>query len=139
MEEGEKAVRRLCVTPDFDQWLTAVLPNLPKDRGRNLTPLGQVDALFHDYVIGRPMVYDHARRRLDPQNNNIWELKTEDVRVFGWFARRSHFIAVTAAMRKDLVPASRYTPFITDVAAFRQNLPLDPPKTTTGVSHNDVL
>jgi hypothetical protein len=127
------------VTPDFDQWLTTTLPALPKDRGRNLTPWEQVDALFYDFVIGRPMAYDVERKRLEPQADNVWELKSEDMRIMGWFPLKGVFVAVLGEMRKNLKPFSAYAPFIAQVVAFRNGLALDEPKTTSGVSAHDVL
>lgn len=139
LDVGEEARRWLYVTPEFDRWLATELPTLPRDRGRNLAPLGQLDVLFHDFIVGFPMVYDVDRRRLEPQISNVWELKSEDIRVFGWFVTRGHFVAVAAAMRKDLKPAARYRPFIDRVCAVRAALPLDEPRSTTGVSADAVL
>ena len=139
LEADEQPRRLIYVTPDFDQWLNAVAPTLPKDRGRALTPLAQVDALFHDFVIGRPMVYDVDRKRLDPQRDNVWELKSEDLRIMGWFPSKGVFIAVTAAMRKRLKPFAAYAPFIAQVVAYRDALDLDEPKTTLGVRADEVL
>lgn len=139
LDEGEEARRWLYVTPEFDRWLTADLPTLPRDRGRNLAPVGQLDVLFHDFVVGHPMAYAPDRTSVKPLTSNVWELKSEDVRVFGWFAKRRHFVAVAAAMRKDLKPATRYRLFIDRVCAVRAALPLDEPKSTTGVAADAVL
>lgn len=70
---------------------------------------------------------------------NVWELKTEDVRLFGWFPQRAHFIAVCGSLKNAIRKARDYAPFIQKVIDFRTALELDEPKAITGVGHDDVL
>ena len=82
------------------------------------------------------MEYGQDCKKLHPLMNSVWELRTSDVRIFGWFPRRSTFVAVGGAMKRDLKgDAERkdpYQPFINEVVTFRAKLMLDNPKSLTG-------
>ncbi|AUN33298.1 hypothetical protein [Niveispirillum cyanobacteriorum] len=108
------------------------------DRGA-LPPIEQVTQRFHDFVTGRPLVYNQGAKNLDPMVDGVWELKTHDVRIFGWFAAPSCFVAVNGALRSALVSHARFTPFIEEVTQLRNNLPLDEPKFIPGGVLRNVL
>ena len=78
--------RCLYGTPDFVRWLDEDLSNYDFDPlYANLSPLEQVGALFAEYVLGEPFASDRRFKKLKSTPDHfIWELKTEDVRIFGW-------------------------------------------------------
>ena len=92
LEDWELPSRMVTLAPTFEIWLAA-LRGAPFRRGRNLSPFEQVNQIFYDFVMGRPMAFGVDYRKLDPLGNHVWEFKTADMRIFGWFARRAHFIA----------------------------------------------
>jgi hypothetical protein len=139
LEPQELPERFIYFAPAFERWLCDILPTLPRDRGRDLSPLEQVEALFYDFVVKRPMVYGQTYRKLEPLTAHVWELKSEDIRVFGWFARRATFVAVVGQMKKHIKPRKLYDPFIDATRVFREALDLDPPKELTGVIYHDIL
>ncbi len=53
----------------------------------------QVDDFLHDFISGADFSYYKRAHFMDPKENGIWELKTTDVRFFGWFYKRYVFIA----------------------------------------------
>lgn len=138
LERDELPERLLYCTDGFRDWFGRVLPTLKRDRG-TLTPQEQVERQFHDFVLGRPQVYNQGVKSLDPMIDGVWEMKTSDVRIFGWFAARNCFIAVNGALRSDLVPRSRFAPFVAEVKQMRDSLDLDEPKFLTGGAPRDVL
>lgn len=138
LERDEQPERLLYCTQGFLGWYEDVLPSFKKDRG-TLTPYEQVDRALREFVTGRPLAYDQGLKILNPVNHGVWELKTIDVRIFGWFAAPSTFVAVNGAMRSTLVPASRYTPFIDEARHVRDSLDLDEPKFLSGGALRNVL
>lgn len=138
LEVGEFPERRVYVSEDFEDWVCDVLPNVSRDRG-GLAPHEQVDELLNEFVLGRPLAYEVGRKVLDPVTNYVWELKTADVRVFGWFPKKGTFVAVCGELKKHLTKRIDYDPHIKSVVGFRDNLDLDPPKYITGVRANEVL
>jgi hypothetical protein len=139
LERLELPERVVYFSPEFETWIAGTLPTLPRDRGRDLLPFEQVEQLLYDFVIGRPMVYSVDYRKLDPHPQHVWELKTEDIRLFGWFPRKCHFVIVAGIQKKSIPKAKDYAPLIQSVVQFRDALDLDAPKALAGVTHNDIF
>jgi hypothetical protein len=139
LEHDEFPERHVYMAPEADTWVDGTLRLAPHGRSLRLSPYGQVEQLLFDFVIGRPLVYDAQRKKLNPVGLHVWELKTLDVRLIGWFPRKRHFIVVCGRLKTELLKASLYAPCINLVTLFRNTLDLDPPKTITGVRHDDVL
>jgi hypothetical protein len=125
--------------PEFDGWLETVLRPLDPLRGRQLSPFEQAEQIMYEFVIGRPMAYSVDYRKLDPLPAHVWELKTTDVRLFGWFAKKAIFVLVCGELKAHLKKRREYTPFVERVVVFRRRLDLDEPKAITGVRHHEVL
>lgn len=138
LEPGQMAQRVLYATSGFLNWFTNVLPTLKKDWG-SLSPEEQVTRVLWEFVAGAPLVYSQGFKNLDPMIDGVWELKTLDVRIFGWFAAKSTFVAVTGELRAALVPWSAYAPYIAAVKQVRSALDLDEPKFLAGGAPKDVL
>jgi len=139
LEDAELPERVVCFTPELDTWLYDVLRIASRDRGRDLTPFEQTEQIFYDFVIGRPMAYSIHIRQLDPLRQHVWELKTTDVRILGWFPKKAHFVAVCGALKKVIPRAKHYAPLINSVVDFRATLDLDEPKSIEGATLNVVL
>ncbi len=89
--------------------------------------------------MGRPLAYGQDCRKLEPPPADIWELKTEDVRLVGWAPRRTCLIVVRGCMKKNLQKFKDYGPLVQAARDFRDGLDLDPPKAIRGVALNDVF
>lgn len=139
LEADEQPERFIYCSPKFEDWVLNVLGGLERDRGRDLTPLDQVELAFFEFIVGRPMVYGRTHRKLEPFPSHIWELKTDDVRLIGWFVARATYIVVAGTMRKSLPRFKDYRPFLDSAEVFRSGLDLDAPKMITGVTLNDIL
>jgi hypothetical protein len=139
LEPNEIPVRFTYFAPEAWAWCMKTLAAAKRDRGRDLTPIEDVESLLIDFALGRPMAYSVDYRKLDPLSHHIWELKTVDVRLIGWFPRKATFVAVCGRLKKELRAFKYYSPCITHAAWFRTNLDLDEPKAIVGVKHNDVL
>jgi hypothetical protein len=145
LESWEMPERHVYVTETFD-FAASFVAVAPKVRGRNLSAGEQVEQLLYEYVLGRPMTYSVHYRKLDPLSQHVWEFKTPDIRVFGWFARRRHFIATFAEFKDNLSKEKQkkstntlYRPYIDHAITTRGQIPLDEPKLITGLSYADVL
>jgi len=139
LEADEQPSRFVYFAPVAQAWCSSDLRSMARDRGRNETPYEQVEQLLYEFAIGRPMAYDVHYKKLDPLGQHVWELKTADVRLVGWFARKACIVIVQAQMKRMLQSAKLYRPLIDATVAFRASLDLDPPKEVTGVRHHDVL
>jgi hypothetical protein len=129
----EEPLRLLYALPHVAAWLEKILPTIDPDLhpGR-LTPLDQLDDLIHDYVVGADMAYYARSHSMEPHEHGVWEFKSEDIRLFGWFIKRDIFVIadVDTAYRckmHDLYPGYR-----DQVRKRRDDLDLDEPKHIVG-------
>lgn len=128
LRAGEQKERALYFSPDLPYWIENHLDMQPKDRHKHLLPSEQVEEIFDQFVRGHHMGRNDMKK-LEPVGQHVWEFKTEDVRVFGYFYRKQIFIAVCGEMRKKLKPANqKYKHFINQVLKFRNSIDLDEPK-----------
>lgn len=138
MEPGEFPMRRVYVTTSFCHWMEKVLPSETVSSQSPLSPFEQIEQRLYDFCLGRPLFYDRDRKVLTPSGHHVWEIKTPDVRLFGWVPARRRFVVVAGAMKRDLIPNSKYKPYVDGVVAFRNALDLDTPKFLTGVLPSDI-
>jgi hypothetical protein len=139
LETWEMPERVILMTSDFDFWAQGTLQLAPKDRAKVLTPFEQLEEHFYKFIVGRTLVYPEDYRLLEEHRDGVYELKTHDVRIFGWFPRRRHFVAVKGALKSQLPNKGSYQPFIDIVLAVRASMDLDDPKTFKGKSIHDVI
>lgn len=139
LEADELPVRFVYLAPEVAVWIATALRIATRDRSRNLTPYEQVEQLLYEFAVGRPMTYHYHFHTLDPIGYFVWELRTTDVRLIGWFPRKATFVVTSGCLKSELQQRRSYTPHVQKAVAFRNALDLDPPKAITGVSHHDVL
>ena len=132
-------VRVLFGTPDFAGWVRNVLPDLKSTRKLDITPLDQFDDLMISYCLGEELLIDAQFHALRPIAKGVWELKTPDLRIFGWFPCKDHFIAVAGHFADGVKKKRLYGAYVDQVVAFRDGLDLDPPKFLPGDDHNVVV
>ena len=131
--------RHVYIASEAKIWMAVTSGLLIRERGRTLFHHEQVEQIPHEFIIGRPLAYDLQRKKLDPVIQHVRELKTPDVRLFGWFARKKHFVLVCGEMKRNLRQKRLYDPYINKVVVFRQNLDLDEPRAVMGVTAESVL
>jgi hypothetical protein len=71
------------------------------------TPAAQMDTLLRKWNSGKPMAISRAFSNLKPTARGVWEMKTADLRVFGWLWRPKVFIAAFAGLAGRLQIARR--------------------------------
>ncbi len=138
LEDDEFPDRYAYFAPDFDASLTA-LAAIGRLHGRNRTPYEQADQILYEFVIGKSLAYGSEYHPLDPLASHVWELKTPDIRLFGWFPKRRHFVIVRWQLKDCLKKHSDYAPYVREVVEFRNALDLDEPKAVVGVTRNEVI
>ena len=132
--------RRLYAGARLVKWFADVLPHLGSSWKREETPEFQVAYLLKKYVTGAVLTYDWQFHTLRPFENSVWELKTADVRIFGWFFRKDHFIGVVADLKQNILDHSGIASgYVGDVVRFRDRLDLNEPKLIEGKDPNNVV
>lgn len=128
----EQEHRSIYATEEFDEWVEDHLPYHEQDWHQTLTPLDQVDQMFADFVRGRRMSIGSDIKKLEPLGHHVWEMKPQDIRIFGYFYRKGVFIAACGEYKRNLKPARKYGPLIRTARDVMSGIPLDPPACETG-------
>lgn len=136
LDYGEFDERSFFVTPDVKAWLENDLPGLETTiaEGR-LTPLEQVYARLHEFITGEKFICENGRdlHEMWPHHHDVWELKTVDVRLIGWFYAPKKFVCVyiDSKGRMEELKAQGtdlYEIYRNSTKRFRDELDIDPPK-----------
>jgi hypothetical protein len=139
LDPGELELRLLYGFPAFIEWLWQELPNLHPGRLRAAqSPKQQIDYRFYQWVSGQEISYNRMFKDLSPASAEVWEMKTVDVRVFGWMYKPGVFIAVFGDYADFYKPPSArksYESAIRRVKDARERLELDEPKYVGGTFH----
>lgn len=125
-------------TPDLIDWLRDTLPGIETAIASDVTPYEQVDDLLRRFIAGEALADDRFVKSLVPGERGVWELKTQDIRLFGWFPQRSVFIAVCAHRAHEIKLHRLYGGFRDQVVRVRSQLDADGAAFLTGVA-SDVL
>lgn len=93
LEAGELPERLVYCHPRVVKWLENVLPTLQTDGyiAGALTPSEQAATFLHQFIAGRP-ISSMPPRTMRPESDGIWELRTHDLRFFGWFWKKGVFV-----------------------------------------------
>ena len=133
---NEKAKRWIFGFPKMTDWMRDDLPGLETGVLKATeTPQEQLDNILYKWTSGKDIKYGRMFKDLMPGKDEVWELKTADLRVFGWIYQPRKFIAVFgdyADLYKSKKGNERYEVARSIVLMARNTLQLDEPKFATG-------
>jgi hypothetical protein len=142
LDRGEQPERLIYGFPEFTRWITEDLPSLETGRLKAADkPREQLDNVLYRWIAGKDVAYGKMFKDLMPGREEVWEMKTADLRVFGWMYRPRIFIAVFgdyADSYKGRNPSANYTTARNWVKTARDSLDIDRPKFATG-SFDDLV
>jgi hypothetical protein len=122
------------------EWLRNTLPGLVSSAvGADDTPEEQLYALVELYVVGERLNLGEMYKPLHPHADGVWELRTTDTRLFGWFHRKDCLIVVFADETERIHKYSLHASYRNEIVRLRNALDLDEPKFVAGVEEDDVL
>ena len=136
---GEQENRLFFALPAFAEWLKQTLPGLEPLDETDALPAEQFRILLRDYLIGRRLNVSVDYRRLQPGEKDVFELKTADLRLFGWFYRRDIFIASFGDSVERVKTHALYNGYRDETVRLRAALPLDEPKWLKNAKEDDVI
>lgn len=140
MHPRDQEMRLLYGTPDFIDWLGGLAKGAqPKRRLGEATVAEQVDDLFNTFLSGHPLVYMKQFRSIRAEKNAVWELKTPDVRIFGWFLKKDCFVAVFGNWTDVIKDHDLYRGYRIAIRRLRRELGVDENLCVQGVTPGDVL
>lgn len=121
---------------DFMEGMTKDVPKWVQGRLKATdTPSLQLDGILLKWIGGKPIIYRRMFNDLMPLRDEVWEMKTPDLRIFGWIYRPRVFIAAFvdyADLYKEPNPKKSYEDARIKVMDVRDKMDLDEPKFTGG-------
>lgn len=109
--------RILLATPRAIDWMNTVLKDLQTDGFVHgaIRPIQQAGVLFNTFVSGAdfepPLPHE-----MNPKGNGIWEIRTHDLRFFGWFPMRGMFVISDVNTKAKCLDHSLYAGYATQAA-----------------------
>ena len=136
----EQAQRLLYGTPDFIAWLQTLADGAePEKRVGQATAAEQIDQLFYLFLSGARLNNIRQFRYIRAEKNAVWELKTPDTRIFGWFMQRDCFVCVFGNWADKVKDHDLYRGYRIAIRRLRRELGIDNTLCVQGVDPGDVL
>ena len=137
---NEQRVRLLYGTQDFIRWLDQrIHANEPSPLAADLMPKEQLDSLFYIFLCGRPLSYSRQFRYIKAERHAVWELKTPDFRLFGWFPMRDCFICAYGDWADKIKDHDLYRGYRLATRRIRRELGFNEEECVQGLLPSDVL
>jgi hypothetical protein len=137
---GVQEFRTIYASPRLKTWIENVLPTLESTWKIELTPQEQLQAFVEEvFCPGEPLTYEHQFKPITHIKDGIWELKTADLRMFGWFFIKDCFIGSAADLTDNVKRHHLYYGYAGEAARFRDGLDLDEPKFVPGDDPHAVV
>ena len=131
--------RLIYALPRVITWFENVLSDLGSTWNLEESPAEQADALIAQFCEGEPLHFGQRFNCLRPAERGVWELKTADLRFFGWFLKKDVFIVSDCDHAERVKTSNMYAGYREQAVRFREQLDLDEPKFIDGETPNDVI
>lgn len=139
LRPDQQELRLLYALPRGQSWLESSLPALETVFEKEESPAEQVDALLATFCAGELLIHTRQFHVLQHVDAGIWELKTPDVRMFGWFPMKDCFICSNAEDATHIKRHGLYVGFRDEAIRERSKLPLYASKYISGDDPNAVV
>jgi hypothetical protein len=136
----DQPLRLLYGTPQFIAWLKDVLDGAEPPFGLgDMSIAEQIDDLFYSFLSGQQLIFTRQFRVVRAEENAVWELKTPDVRIFGWFMAKDCFVAVFGNWADTIKDHDLYRGYRIAIRRLRREWGIDATLCVKGVAPDDVL
>src|ERR1700730_18702019 len=136
LPRGQFHERKFYAYPECFEWMRNKVPTMVTGRiASAFTPREQLIERLRQWMVGDPMAYGPMFHDMDPRSDEGWEIKTADLRIFGWMYRPREFIAVRGGYTDDYKEPTKIKNYADDrreVVRARDSLPLDGDKYAKG-------
>lgn len=136
---GQQELRMTYLHPRVQKWLESDLHDLEPRWTTELSPAEQLAAFVEIWASGDAILIGHQVKPLVHLGDGIWEFKTEDIRMFGWFVARDCFICSAIDDATRVKSLHLYRPYCEQACRDRDALPLSGAKFVSGSNPIDVV
>lgn len=112
----------------FIEWKDTALKSLDPSWTSDMPPYHQVADAFREFAIGDDLAELGMFGFLWPRDGNhgVWEMRTTDVRIFGWFWRRDVFVCAIGGHAGEIKAGQQYQPLKRETMRLREALGFGP-------------
>lgn len=105
-------MRCLLATVRAVKWMKEELPNLVSDGyvSGAARPIEQAAVLFNEFVSGADLSPPLPGEMRQP-SHGVWEVRTDDLRFFGWFPQRGTFVISAVGTKQACMNGDLYRGF----------------------------
>lgn len=128
LPSGRQPERLFYASERLMRWLTEQLPQIVSNWGLESSPEEQVAVMLEEFCAGGELAFGQRFHILHPGEQGVWELKSADTRIFGWFVHRDCFVGFVGDSAERVKRYGLYTGYVGETVRFREQLPLNPPK-----------
>lgn len=136
LKRGQFHDRKFYAFPECLEWMRKEVPKMVTGRIQSpLNPAEQLTERLRQWIAGEPMREGPWFHDMTPKEQGVWEMKTDDLRIFGWMYRRCEFVAVHGGYTDDYKEPTKTKDYAAErrnVENERDNLPLDGDKFVLG-------
>jgi hypothetical protein len=140
LPRGTKAWRHIYVTGEFIRCVEKDAPIYTRSDPTQALPSAQIEAELDGFCEGLGLAVAQDFHCLEPFSKYVWQLKTPDVRLVGWFLVKNWMVLhVTGDANVLHTDWDNYRPLVDATARFRASLGNAIPGPIKGVRAADVV
>jgi hypothetical protein len=139
LEDREQEWRMIYILPRVRPRIMDDLPTWRSQWQVEQSPTQQFDSLLEVFCSGETLTFEQKFKPLVHLSDGVWELKTPDLRFFGWFPHKDCFIGGALDTAYNVKNFNLYAGYANEVAYHRGQLALDPPKFVPGDDPTNVV
>jgi hypothetical protein len=139
LDAHQQEFRCIYMSEKLKNWVANDLQTLAATWETEISCRDQVFELTEMFCAGDELDSTTQFHALRPYADGVWELKTGDVRIFGWFPIKDQFVGVVAHDAYFVKRHDLYHGLIGEVVRFRDALDLDAPKFVPGDNPHAVV
>src|ERR1043166_8313831 len=99
---GQFHERKFYAFPECLKWMREDVPKMKTGRSNSaFSPHEQLVERLRQWMAGDAMAHGRMFRDMQPKSDHVWELKTADLRIFGWMYRARELVAVRGGYADD--------------------------------------
>lgn len=135
--ESHRVWRRLWLRPSVIDWLEAVVFDASSFLGNKRRPYEQFDDLMEEFCAGISLNLPRDFHVLRPAEQSVWELKTDELRLFGFFPGKNEFVIVFGDFADRVKDHDLYAGYRNETVRLRDQMNLT--SYIKGHRYDDVL
>jgi hypothetical protein len=139
LPRGRFEERRIFFVPRAVKWLQNELPDCSSSWNIEASPEEQLYDLLQAFCSGEHLFYQRQLNPIRHISAGIWELKTADVRLFGYFHRKDCFICTDADLASRVKEFKLYNGYRDQAVRERSQLKHDSPTFIPGDDPQNVV